>query len=201
MKLSVFLLAVPVATLAAWAARAQPAPSLDCSLPFTRTADEAEFVKAFGRPNVAAAELDDAQGGKERATVLFPNDPARRLEVFWRDANNRRNPARIVIRDKSRWTIKTPDRKTVGLNMAIDQVEQANGRPFSVSGGGATGWRGGVFEAFPGGCTVSIRFGNDHGAPASAVKKTSGDQTFASSDATLRAARPHVSTISVGWSQ
>ena len=183
------------------------APALDCAAPFTREADEAEFAKAFGKPNVAPADIEGAEGAKERGTALFPNDPARRLEVLWHDTERSRRPAAVTVSGKSRWTLRTADRKVIAVGTPIELVEQANGGPFSVSGFGwdmggyATGWRGGAFDSYPGGCTVSIRFDHDPKASAAALKKVSGDKTFASNDPAFKAVKARVSTISVGWAR
>ena len=118
------------------AARAQTAPALECAPPFTRDTTAEEFAKAFGQQNVATADLDGAEGSKERGTVLFPKDPARRLEVFWHDAEKRRRPDAVVIKDQSRWTLRTADRKAISVGSPIELVEQANGGPFSMSGFG-----------------------------------------------------------------
>ena len=184
-----------------------PAPVLECSPPFTRETTAEEFAKAFGQPNVVTADLDGAEGSKERGTVLFPKDSARRLEIFWNDADKRRRPGAVVIKDRSRWTLRTADRKVIGVGSPIELVEQANGGPFSMSGFGwdmggyATDWRGGALNAYPGGCTVSIRFEPDPKAPAAALNKVSGDKTIASSDPAFKAVKARVSVISIGWAQ
>ena len=37
------------------------------------------------------------------ATLVFPNDPARRLVVLWQDEARRARPAAIIVRDDSSW--------------------------------------------------------------------------------------------------
>lgn len=188
-------------------AHAQTAPILECSPPFTRETSAEEFAKAFGKQNVATVELEGAEGSKERGTVLFAADPARRLEIFWNDDKKFRRPASVTVKDGSRWTLRTVDKKVIAVGSPIELVEQANGGPFSMSGFGwdmggyATDWRGGVLKSYPGGCSVSIRFDPDPKAPAAALNKVSGDKTIVSSDPALKTVKARVSVISIGWAQ
>jgi hypothetical protein len=88
------------------------------------------------------------------ATVIYPNDPARRLKIFWHYPKERRFPMEILIDDEgSQWTAGHGLR--LGLNLS--QVEALNKRPFKVSGFdtdffGRAGFHGGALDQVRGGC-------------------------------------------------
>ena len=188
------------------AAAQAPAPAanvLDCAETFTKTADHAALVKRFGRENVVVAQLDGAEGETERGTVVYPKDPARRIEVFWWDSKALRRPASVVVQNKSRWVVRTQAR-TIAVGTPIAAVEEANEKPFALfgfewdMGGYSAGWKGGRLDAIDGGCSLSVRFNPDPRASA-AVAKVAGDRQFGSSAPAIKATRPTVSKLSLGW--
>jgi hypothetical protein len=187
---------------------AQPQQILDCT-EFSKTTDQAALVKRFGRENVVNAKLDGAEGETIQGTVVFPKDPKRRLEIYWADTAKKRGLGSIAIKDKSEWLVKVPGgaRPTVGLLTSIDELEEVNGRPFQISGfgwdmgGNTTGWKGGKLDQKIGGCFFSARFDPDPKAKEKALAKVSGEKDFGSSDAALRAVKPTLSSISLGWPQ
>lgn len=195
-------------SLSAASASAQAPPLiLDCTTIFTKSASEASLVKRFGQANVVSAELEGVEGSTEQGTVLFPKDPARRLEVFWHDSGKRRRPATVRVRGKAKWGIQpeaSVDRAlTVG--MALDDVATINGRPFSLSGFGwdmggyATDWKAGKLDRIAGGCSLSVRFDPDPKVTGRTLGQASGDKQLSSSNAAVKAVRPSVSELSIGW--
>ncbi len=192
------------------AALAQTAPGdrpvLDCA-DFSKRTDEAALVKRFGKENVVRGKLDGAEGETVPGTIVYPKDPARRLEISWWDPDKRRGFAGIAIKDRSAWLVRTPGaaRSTIGLKAGLGDVEEANERPFQLNGFGwdyggyATGWKGGRLDRMAGGCTVSARFDPDPNAKGKALDKVSGDRKFGSSDPAIRAVTPYLSSITLGW--
>ncbi|SFL69932.1 hypothetical protein SAMN04488125_12166 [Methylorubrum salsuginis] len=188
-------------------AQASPPPQiLDCT-EFSKKTDEAALVKRFGRENVVTAKLDGAEGETVPGTVVYPKDPSRRLEVTWWDTARRRGLSGITLRGRSEWTVRTPGqaRDTVGLRTGLAELEEANEKPFRISGFGwdyggyATSWKGGRLDHMAGGCSLSIRFDPDAKAPEKALAKVTGDREFGSSEPALRAVKPVPSSITVGW--
>ncbi|WP_056245861.1 hypothetical protein [Methylobacterium sp. Leaf456] len=126
---------------------------LDCT-EFSKKTDEAALVKRFGRENVVNAKLDGAEGEATPGTVVYPKDPSRRLEVTWWDTSRRRGLSGITVRGKSEWMVRTPGRArdTVGLRISLAELEEANEKPFQISGFGwdyggyATDWKGGKLD-------------------------------------------------------
>lgn len=202
------LSAVVVVGAALPAAARTPAdpPVLDCKDTFAKTVDHAALVKRFGRENIAVGQLDGAEGQTERGTILYPKDPARRIEVFWWNGKGLRRPASVVVRDKSRWVVRAsgePER-TVGVGTPVAGVEAANGGPFTLNGfqwdmgGYGTDWKGGRLGTIAGGCALSLRFDPDPKAGA-AIDRVSGERTFSSSAPAIKAVRPTVSKLSLDW--
>jgi len=194
--------------LAGWAlmlaiassAAAQQPLIVTCEGPFGRNATRADVVKAFG-----ADAVDEVVGGPEgaefKATVLYPGDPARRLEIIWEDEKKRRRP-RIRITGQSTWTTQTGIR----LNMDVAAVERLNGKPFRLFGfdwdygGSVSNWRGGALgKPQPGGCMLRLAFGIADDAPGALVDNVLGDTEYSSNNPDMRAIAPVVFEITLSY--
>ena len=201
------LLAGVVVGLLSNQALAQETRVLSCTGPFAKAADEAALVKAFGRANVVEADLDGAEGQTEKGTVLFPKDASRRVEIFWWDTKRKRRPASIRVQDRSAWTAKGGASGTPPLRLgaALADIETANGRSFALSGFGwdyggfSNDWKGGALDKMEGGCSLSVRFSPDPKAKSALVDKVSGDRALRSDQPAVRAVKPTVSSITLGW--
>ena len=64
-------------------------PIIACSGPFALDSGNLSLAVAFDSKNVVFAEVDGGPIGKVPASVVFPNDPKRRLEVWWSDPASR----------------------------------------------------------------------------------------------------------------
>ena len=60
-------------------------------------------------------------------------------------------------------------------------------------------WEGGALSNLPGGCKVGMRLHADAKAPAEARNALSGDKEFLSNDANVRAVKPAVMEILIGY--
>lgn len=121
---------------------------------------EAALIAAYGADNIVEQTLPGAEGESYTASVLFPNDPERRLEIVWADQTERTQPATISVSgERSTWT--GPNGLSLGDDLA--RVEQVNGKPFKLwgfgwdYGGWVSDWDGGAF-APNGGCMARVRF-------------------------------------------
>jgi hypothetical protein len=154
------------------------------------------LAASYGAGNVVEQRLPGVEGESYTATVLFPNDPARRLEIVWRDAAKTAPASVIATGVGSLWV--GPHDLSIGDGLA--DTERANGRPFQLwgfgwdYGGWVSDWQGGAFAAADG-CNVRARF-QARGNPSAA----SGDSAFMSSDAAVRAADPAVSEFGLMFS-
>jgi len=174
---------------------------LECAGPFGPTSSQAQLLEVFGADNVVAETIDGPEGTTLDATLVFPDDPARRLIVLWQDEAQRVRPAAIIIRDESSWI----GPGGVRLGSAIDEVEAANGATFNVLGfgwdyGGAASFPSGTLADIPGGCVMSLSFDLDWSKEfGPEFDNIMGDQQLTSDNALLRQASPVVSEIAVGY--
>jgi len=148
-----------------------------------------------------AETIDGPEGSTLDATLLFPDDPTRRLVVLWQDETRREKPAAVIVRDDSEWV----GPGGVRLGDELGEVEAINGAPFDVLGfgwdyGGAASFPAGTLADIPGACVLSLSFDLDwtkeYGPEFDPIM---GDQQLRSDDAQLRAAAPKVAEIIVGY--
>ena|SRR5215469_7509988 len=88
----------------------------------TPTSTEAELKKAYPQGSVSSLAVDIAEGETELGTVLFANDPEMRLEVLWKDKQNRPSPGIRISGSKSRW--KTSEGITLGSALTDLHIRQ-----------------------------------------------------------------------------
>lgn len=176
---------------------------LECAGPFGPESSEAFLTELFGSGNVVSETIDGPEGTTLDATLVFPDDPARRIVVLWQDEAQRARPAAIIVRDESTWV----GPGGVRLGSALAEVEAVNQAPFNVLGfgwdyGGAASFPRGALSDIPGGCIMSLSFDLDwsqeYGPEFDAIM---GDQQLSSDNEMLRAAAPTVSEIAVGYPQ
>jgi hypothetical protein len=159
---------------------------------------------AYGAKNVTFTEVEsDAAGPKLMATVIFPNDPKRRLEVVWRNEDARADIHRIAITGHSTWT----GPKGLRLGMSLAAVEKINGKPFKLQGfdqsnsSATIDWQDGALASLPGGCDIGVFFAANPKAPQAAREEAAADHDFLSSDGAIRAVKPVVTEILFGYGQ
>lgn len=186
------------------AAAAASGEVLACAPPFGPKSSHAEIVAAFGAANVTFTEIDGAEGEKLAATVVFPKDPKRRLELMWADEKKR--SGLLAVRPDKKTTRVAPNGIRRGMSLA--EVEKLNGRPFVLVGfdwdygGSVTDWKGGALATpAPGGCTVSVAFALPETVDGAVAEKVAGDAEFSSSDKEMKAAKPIVDSFTVGYPQ
>jgi hypothetical protein len=173
-----------------------------CQGPFAKNTDHKRLVAAFGPENVRKETVYEPEGLEVRASIVFPDDPIRRLVVLWSDQKSLRHPARIVLVG-SAWS--GPGGLKIGT--LIETVEKVNGRPFVLYGfewdygGTIDSWNGGALGNLPGGCTLSPIFETDDKAPAEAIDVVAGDSQFASDCKAMRAAKPRIRSLALGYPQ
>jgi hypothetical protein len=172
-----------------------------CSGIFAKDSSHAKLTSAFRSHNVSYAQVETNSGGKAMASVLYPKDPKRRLEVWWSQPATKSDTHLIVINGQSDWI--APGEVHLGLTLA--DLEKLNGKPFKLSGfdkdqvATLSDWDGGTLSAPAGGCKIGISLRADPKAPAATLAGLRADRAYASSDASLRAANPTVSEILVAY--
>jgi hypothetical protein len=155
----------------------------------------------YDSKNIAFADVDANNGTKVPASVVFPNDPKRRLEVWWANAAGRSETYLIVINGKSTWT--GPGGMKLGLTLT--QLEKLNHKPFKIKGFDKDGvatvsdWDGGALATLPGGCKSGLSLHADPKVSPDALSELTADKEYSSSDDAIRAVKPVVTEILIGY--
>lgn len=171
-----------------------------CEGHFAPGATRAAITALFGPKQVVTREIFYG-GDTKDVTFLFPDNPARRLYIEWRDPAKGQGIKYLSILGRS-WSLGG-----VSLGMPLDEVERINGRPFKLTyfegdfGGSVIDWGGGTLEKLPGGCRVGVRFGIDEkSVPDDALEpEVSSERTLLSSGPALRKAKPSVLELGIGY--
>jgi hypothetical protein len=178
---------------------AQPR-QVDCRGAFARDSSHIRLAQVFGNENVTFTDVEGPDNSKIQASVLFPRDPTRRLEMLWNNATSRSGTQVIVINGKSNWTAP----RGVKLGAQLAAVEKLNGKPFKLSAFGADGssaadWQEGQMLKLQGGCKIGMRFVPDARTSPEALAQLKGQKELLSSDTEVRALRPTVAEILIGY--
>lgn len=134
-----------------------PAPeeeSFSYELSFERIgelfADHASMVERFGADQVVKGDISVGEGEILTGTILFGDDPERRLEILWWEPEQMSGPQSVTFSGApSRWWV-APGLTT---GVALDSVVAMNGGPFTLLGlewdysGTIVDWKGGRFDA------------------------------------------------------
>jgi hypothetical protein len=178
-----------------------PANIVVCGGAFAKDSSHLKLAQRFDSGNITYGQVDGPEGSKINASILYPNDPKRRLEVLWSNEGSRSNTSVIAINGKSQWSAP----KGLKLGLPVAALEKLNGRAFKLTGFGAdgsasvTGWEGGALSSLPGGCKVGMRLSMDPKAPDAARTAAAGAKELRSSDENLRAVAPKVVEILIGY--
>ena len=166
-----------------------------------RNSNHLRLAMTFDYKNVTFADVDADGGTKVKASIVFPNDPKRRLEVWWSNPAERSGIYLIDIKGKSTWG--APGGMRLGLNLV--QLEKLNQKPFKLKGFDKNGvatvsdWDDGALASLPGGCKSGVSLTADPKASPDAVSALSADKEYSSSDPAIRAVKPTVSEILIGY--
>ena len=172
-----------------------------CSGVFAKDSGHLKLAVRFDSRNVVFGQVDGPEGSRINASIVYPNDPKRRLEVLWSNEAGRNDTSIIAINGKSQWTAP----KGMKLGLAIAVLEKANGRPFKISGFGkdgtasVLGWEGGALGSLPGGCKMGMRLIVNGTSPEEARSAVASDKEFLSNDANMRAVNPTIGEILIGY--
>lgn len=180
-------------------APAAPRTVIACSGPFARDSGMLALAMVYDSRNMIFTE-EKVQGVDVGVTVLYPKDPKRRLEVWWSNPN-RTGLYLMDIAGKSTWT--GPEGLRLGLS--LPELEKLNHKPFKLKGFDKDGvatvsdWDGGKLANLPGGCKSGVNLRADPKAAPEAIAAIPADQEFSSSDPALRALKPTVNEVLIGY--
>ena len=183
--------------------RAQPtgAHVVACSGTFAKDSSHLELATAFNSKNITFADVEAADGTKVPASILFPNDPKRRLEVWWSNITARKDIHLIVIGGQSTWTAP----EGLRLGQTLEQVEKINHKAFKLKGfdkdriATVSDWDGGELATLAGDCNAGLSLRADAKASAEKIGAISADKEYSSSDPAIRATKPTISEILIGY--
>jgi hypothetical protein len=170
-----------------------------CNGPFAQDSGMLSLAMIFGDGNVTFTH-EKVQDSEVGATIVYPKDPRRRLEVWWQNPN-RTGLYLIDIAGKSIWT--GPEGLHLGLT--LPELEKRNHKPFKLKGFDQDGvatvsdWDGGALATLPGGCKASVNFRADPKTAKDAASAISADHEYSSADEVVRAAKLSVSEILIGY--
>jgi hypothetical protein len=168
---------------------------------FAKRSTHLKLAQAYGVHNVDFTQVTGDDGSTLMASVLYPNDPKRRLEILWDDDTQREGTRMIVIEGQSTWQAQ----KGVRLGLPLAALEKLNGKTFKLMGfekGGmaiVSDWNGGALDVLTDGCKIGVQFKPDPKATPDAVNAASSDKEYASSDPAIRAAKPTIGEIIVAY--
>ena len=181
---------------------AEPARAVACSAgAFAKHSGHLRLAQVYGVHNVDFTQVSGDDGSTLMASVLFPNDPKRRLEVLWDDDAQREGTRMIVIEGQSTWVAQ----KGVRLGLSLAALEKLNGKTFSLMGfdkGGmaiVSDWNGGALGLLTDGCRIGVQLKPDPKATSTALGAVPPDKEFVSNDPAIRAAKPIVGEIIVAY--
>jgi hypothetical protein len=196
--------AAPAASAAAATVRSNAAIAASrtvvCGGPFSKDSSNLKLAMVFDSRNVTFEDVD-VGGTKVGASILFPKDPKRRLEIWWQNPGNRSGIYLVLINGQSTWS--APAGLKLGLTLA--ELEKLNRKPFKLKGfdkdGTATvsDWDDGALAKMPGDCKSGVSLKPDPKASADAVKALTADKEYSSSDPLFRELKPKVSEILIGY--
>jgi hypothetical protein len=181
---------------------AAAARTIACSGAFAKDSNHLKLTQMIEAKNITYGPVAGAEGTTLNASILFPKDPKRRLEVLWQNEAARSDTSLIVITGQSQW--QGP--KGLRLGLALAALEKLNGKPFKLSGfdqpdsSAVIDWQDGALALLPGGCKVGIKFAADKKIAPDVLAAAAGKELL-SSDAAVRAAKPVVAEIIFGYSQ
>jgi hypothetical protein len=173
----------------------------DSSAIIAAQSSEAELRERFGEGAIRPTRIELGEGETAAGTLLFPTDSFRRAEIIWQDTLARRRPARIILRgNQSRWQVGPG----ISLNTSLRQLEQLNGRPFTLAGFGwdyggvVTSWNGGALDSSLAGVKLYLDPGpaQYESAPYSQVL---GDRDYSSDLPAMHQLSPRVWTIFIDF--
>ena len=139
-----------------WAVQTRSGKTIGFSSPGERAGliqkhtSERLLVETFGVENVRREVILQADGRELPGTVVFPADPVRRIEVYWKDPSTRLSPDEVhVLGDKTQWRLI----EEITLGTTLTDLERLNDKPFEIAGwgwdygGSICNWSGGMLDA------------------------------------------------------
>lgn len=172
------------------------ARDLTCSDP-VRAGDTAASLKSRYGAEAREETLGGAEGSEFPGLALWPDDPSRRLEVFFRE-DGAPTVSSVRLGEGSHWRVGG-----LAVGDPLSRVREAHGAPFTFLGfgwdyGGYVGdLAGGRLETLPGGCAPTMRL--DALGPIDDSLDASGDVEVGSDTPGLAAANVRLIELGISF--
>jgi hypothetical protein len=158
-----------------------------------RQVSPALLARVFAPGQLRDGPVEVGEGETRPGTVIFPDDPRRRLGVVWKDRSGLQSKIWLMVEGESRWR----GYRDIGLGTDLRALERLNERPFALAGfawdygGTVVDWRGGRLDAIASPrCRLIVRLEPPPGAPRDLVDQVIGDRDFPSDHPAMRALNP-----------
>jgi hypothetical protein len=172
---------------------------VQCEGVFGRTSSAELVRQTYGAENVVDDVIYGSEGAEIPATIVYPDDPQRRMNFIWWDEEKREYLSSVELSPSQ----STPEGVRIG--MGIEEVEKINGTPFDITGfwwdfGGGTMIEEGRLVQPAEGCSFWFRLAPDDDYDQSInVDAIAGDVLLSSSDPLLAKVGVHVQSLQLGY--
>ena len=125
----------------------------------------------------------------------------RSVDSWWSNITARKDIYLIVIGGQSTWVAPGGLR----LGQTLEQVEKLNHKAFKLKGfdkdhiATVSDWDGGELATLAGDCNAGLSLRADAKASAEKIGALSADKEYSSSDPAIRATKPTISEILIGY--
>jgi len=119
-------------------------------------ASESDLVKLYGKNNIKNEKIYLYNEGTETeiGTVIYPNDPQKKLKILWKDTEKKKFLKRVeLFGNKSCWKIA----EGISLGTSLKELERINGSKFILWG---FGWDAGGFIKTWGNGKLANKYGD-----------------------------------------
>jgi hypothetical protein len=151
------------------------------------------LARTFTPAQLREGAVEIGEGETRPGTVVFPDDPRRRLSIVWRERPSPAGRIWLMIDGESRWR----GYRDIGLGTDLRTLERLNGRPFALAGfawdygGTVVDWRGGALASTATErCRLIVRLEPPSSARRDLVDQVIGDRDFPSDHPAMRALNP-----------
>jgi hypothetical protein len=156
------------------------------------------LARTFARKDLAEGLVDVGEGETREGTLVFPDDPRRRLRIVWGNQAGVHPKTWLMVDGESRWR----GYLDIGLATDLRTLERLNGRPFVLTGfdtdygGTVLDWREGrLAPTASERCRLIVRLEPSPGAPRNLVDQVVGDRDVSSDHPAMQALNPLVFQI------
>lgn len=173
--------------------------------PITSKTSEMDLIKIYGKQNVAEEKLclDNECMESETGTVLFREDPLKKIEIYWKDVAKKRFPKSVVLTGfKSHWKLVDG----ISLGTPLSDLLKINDKEITFygfgwdAGGSVTSWgNGNIEKKYPRLIRISLEVGPSRKLSEEERKDVEGDRVLNSSNKTVQKINPLVYTLGISF--